>query len=158
MKTISRAAHRTTARHVPDLERLLDTCACNYERLMGVLALASVVEQWPDRAALQITTIDSDRYTSTISMQEKGTKHHYSLQLNRLIVRLYHDASLAEVLQWPDKRVLRGSYPYPNHRMAQRDEKEQLNQYLTEWLQDLVARRVAIFRLHNPKISRQGAT
>lgn len=135
-------------KHVPDLEHLLDTCARNYERLMGVLALASDVEAFPAKAALQIIPMDQDRYTSTLQLREVGAALPYSGNITALIVRLYHDAQLAEVLQWPNKRILRGSYPYPNDRMAQRDEKEQLNRFLTEWMQDLLARRVPFYRLN----------
>ena len=56
-----------------------------------------------------------------------------------MTVRLYHDASLAEVVGsevtgYQKHRYLLPRYSYPNSAMHQRDEKSQLNQFLGEVL------------------------
>jgi hypothetical protein len=49
-----------------------------------------------------------------------------------LDVRLYHDAQLAEVVSSRGCRQFAARHEYPNQQMHQRDEKAQLNQFLSE--------------------------
>jgi len=51
-----------------------------------------------------------------------------------LQVRLYHDARMAEVCVSQQISRLQPSYHYPNAKMHHRDEKEQCNHFLGEWL------------------------
>jgi uncharacterized protein YqiB (DUF1249 family) len=51
-----------------------------------------------------------------------------------LQVRIYHDASLAEVMGARGLRPIKPRYTYPNVAMYHRDEKAQQNRYLGEWL------------------------
>jgi len=53
-----------------------------------------------------------------------------------LEVRLYHDASLAEVITFDNERRFLPRNEYPNHKMFQQDEKSQLNLFLGEILDD----------------------
>ena len=57
-----------------------------------------------------------------------GSKH-YSMD-----VRIYHDATLAEVVAWQGHRQLQPRHEYPNPKMYQEDEKAQLNTFLGELL------------------------
>jgi uncharacterized protein YqiB (DUF1249 family) len=52
-----------------------------------------------------------------------------------LDLRLYHDASMAEIVAFQRHRHLEGRYDYPNPNMYQRDEKIQQNRYLAEILE-----------------------
>lgn len=56
------------------------------------------------------------------------------LPVPALQVRIYHDASLAEVMGARGLRPVKPRYQYPNTAMYQRDEKAQQNRYLGEWL------------------------
>lgn len=49
-------------------------------------------------------------------------------------VRVYHDAGSAEVISYQDQNRFHGKYEYPNTRMRQRDEKAQINRFLSEFL------------------------
>lgn len=51
-----------------------------------------------------------------------------------LTVRIYHDARSAEVAGYQSQSTFHSSYSYPNTRMRQRDEKVQLNRFLSEFL------------------------
>ena len=92
------------------------------ERLLGVLAL-DVVEACPYTTVLQVR-------------QELGLPW---LPAPKLEVRVYHDARMAEVVGAEQARRLLAIYPYPNQAMHQPDEKNQLNQFLGEWLSHCLA-------------------
>ena len=49
-------------------------------------------------------------------------------------VRIYHDASTAEVTSYQNHRNFKPHYAQPNPAMYQRDEKVQVNRFLGEWL------------------------
>jgi hypothetical protein len=49
-------------------------------------------------------------------------------------VRVYHDAKSAEVIKIDNQKVFHGVYEYPNRKMRQPDEKEQINRFLGEVL------------------------
>lgn len=50
-------------------------------------------------------------------------------------VRLYHDATVAEVIAWEGHRRFHARNEYPNPKMHQADEKAQLNRFLGELLE-----------------------
>ena len=52
----------------------------------------------------------------------------------QLTVRVYHDAQLAEVVEFAPFRRAQPRYDYPNPRMHQPNEKSQWNHFLGEWL------------------------
>lgn len=51
------------------------------------------------------------------------------------LVRVSHDAQVAEVVEFHRRRRLQARYAYPNVEMYQPDEKLQVNRFLGEWLQ-----------------------
>lgn len=51
-----------------------------------------------------------------------------------MVVRLYHDARSAEILDLEGRGQLDGRYAYPNRNMHQPDEKAQQNRFLAEFL------------------------
>jgi uncharacterized protein YqiB (DUF1249 family) len=57
-------------------------------------------------------------------------------------VRVYHDARVAEVIAYQGVHALRPFYPYPNPRMLQPYEKRRVNQFLGEWLNYCLVRRL----------------
>jgi hypothetical protein len=58
----------------------------------------------------------------------------FELPAPRIVVRLYHDAKSAEVVEFQNERHFKPAYGYPNGKMRQRDEKAQLNRFLSEYL------------------------
>ncbi len=50
-------------------------------------------------------------------------------------VRMYHDATVAEVIEWEGHKGIRPRHEYPNRYMYQSDEKAQLNRFLGELLE-----------------------
>ena len=53
----------------------------------------------------------------------------------KMVVRLYHDARMAEVISNQDVQQIKPRYDYPNEKMHLPDEKQQVNYFLKEWLQ-----------------------
>ena len=56
-----------------------------------------------------------------------------------MVVRLYHDAQVAEVCASQQISRFKASYDYPNKKLHQRDEKHQINQFLADWLRYCLA-------------------
>jgi len=89
----------------------------------------------------RITIVDSSRYTSTLEMTQFSANTPKFLQPTMLI-RLYHDAKVAEVLEAQRTARLEPVYEYPNLKMHQRNEKFMVNVFLAEWLHFCLTQRV----------------
>jgi len=57
-------------------------------------------------------------------------------------VRTYHDAKVAEVLNFQGHSRFEPSYDYPNPSMFQTNEKQQINHFFSEWLDHCLNSRV----------------
>ncbi len=134
------------ARYQVDLPALQATCAVNYRQLLRLLpqlhgalpvrrvALGSGGPPW---GVLRLETLEASPYTSLVRVvQEAGPSWSGGPEL---VVRVYHDARLAEVISARNTGHLQGVYPWPNPQMYQPDEKQQLNQFLGEWLRHCMA-------------------
>ncbi|MCD8522425.1 MAG: DUF1249 domain-containing protein [Saccharospirillaceae bacterium] len=127
-------------RYVPDLQEMAALCEANYLRLLKLLNGAEVGEMRAFRlsddlhCALVRLCVDEDhRYTTMVSVTQEGLSPDW-LQPLSMQVRLYHDASMAEVLSYQNQQRFDGRYSYPNPAMRMPDEKVQLNRFLAEWL------------------------
>lgn len=112
-------------------------CASNYAKLSRLVSLVDLevgegfyleIENQPK---LLIQLEQKSRHTVTYRLQQDSEK--ISLK-RRYLVRMYHDAKVAEVLSGLNQGMLPPVYPYPNSQMKQPDEKIQLNRFLSEWL------------------------
>lgn len=89
-----------------------------------------------DHLAYTVTVNEVTRYTSLLTFEQKAEQeqifnHSYH---PRMSIRLYHDARMAEVISSQDIHQVKPRYDYPNKHMHQQDEKQQINQFLNEWL------------------------
>ena len=79
------------------------------------------------------------RYTTLVYIaqtQQLTSKVSYNSILSPVMqIRLYHDARMAEVNSSQNIRWIKPRYDYPNKKMHLPDEKQQINQFLKEWLQ-----------------------
>jgi uncharacterized protein YqiB (DUF1249 family) len=92
---------------------------------------------WPEHSAyLRLKVDERFKYTSTVLVSHRYETNSPWLESPGLVVRLYHDASVAEVICMQRRKQLSGAYPYPNPNMHLPDEKLQLNEYLGEWLSE----------------------
>ena len=146
--------HLGLRRYSPDLCIQMATCDANYIRLLKLLPdmnQGTVIDvQIPysnstnnqasphaevSDLSFSVSVIESFKYTSTIEIIQaspKLTNRYY--ENPEMQVRVYHDASTAEVISYQHIRHFKSRYELPNQFMHQPDEKQQLNVFLSEWL------------------------
>ena len=129
--------------YTPNLSKLISDCEINYHRMMRLLPEIDDQEEWlfgVDAAEGQrlrqvsIRVSERSKYTTTVAVAQESLIDEW-VPKPTLTVRLYHDAHMAEVLSYQRNRSIRQTYPYPNEKMYQPDEKAQLNTFLGEWLE-----------------------
>jgi len=153
---------KQSKKYHPKLSTLMNLCEVNYMLLIRLLASNNNEETIgnernffiSDFLTYSIKTLEITRYTSLISicqempnakqvnvghdinLEEENKKGLCSSILHpKMTIRLYHDARMAEVISNQDIRQVKPRYDYPNSKMHLPDEKEQINQFLKEWLQ-----------------------
>ena len=112
------ANFKKLARVVPDLHELK----------------TSTTVQGKHGARLCLQILEISKYTKTFSLTLEHANEQPWLPNLHLKVRNYYDANVTEVLAFQRKHRLDARYSYPNRHMFQRDEKWQINQFLSEWL------------------------
>ncbi len=121
----------------PDVPGWMAQCAVNYASLCKLLP-----EPLPEgafmlaldgQAPVRISVEQQSRYTLTLKLEDTSPLHRW-LGSKAMLVRLYHDAHMAEVLAGVNQGMLKAVRAYPNDDMSQVDEKERLNHFLGEWL------------------------
>jgi len=85
-------------------------------------------------AHLSIRLLELNRYTQHLQIINHFKTDKRLLPALCLNVRVYHDATLAEVISCSGIGKLLPDYTYPNEKMLQKDEKRQANRLLFEWL------------------------
>ena len=129
-------------KHVPDLNRHHAGCRLNYELIRKIrvrFGEGSEVNFGVNYAGLQcrvsLSWKEIGKYTGLVINQCHPTEEISDcLSLPRFTIRLYHDLLMAEVTDETSDDFIRGAYPYPNPKMVQPNEREQLDRFLTEWL------------------------
>ena len=141
-------------RYQPNLVSLMTLCANNYFLLLKVQADKTQINQQRhffinEQLTYVVTVNEITRYTSLITFEQTAferkaiDKNTTNLDIKkfthafhpRMSIRLYHDARMAEVISSQDIFRIKPRYDYPNKHMHQQDEKQQINQFLNEWLQ-----------------------
>ena len=111
-------------------------CEANYHFLLRLFpgyeqAVRQIFEAGEGVVRLEVT--GRDRYTTDLRLFCQGLASAAFCNIN-LDLRLYHDASMAEVVNYHPSLRFEASYIYPNPKMVQRDEKYQRNLFLFELL------------------------
>lgn len=131
------------SRYSIDLRAHMAECDANYYRLMKLVpdlrerderALNLVIAE---RALkVRIRVLERCPYTTLMELTQLPLTDGLSFELPapRLTIRLYHDARNAEVIEFQNGRRFDPVYDYPNDEMRQRDEKAQINRFLSEYL------------------------
>lgn len=128
--------------YVPDLQELASLCEANYLRFVKLLPdsevgserLFKIVSTGQRQAQIRIRIDEVHPYTSMLTVEQEGLSPDW-IQPPSMSVRLYHDASMAEVLSYQNQHRFEGRYQYPNPQMRMPDEKVQLNRFLADWLE-----------------------
>lgn len=119
-----------------DLAAHLAECELNFVRLCRLLPRMEAGDcrsfSVGERTAVCIVVIERTPYTSLLEItQQQGSLAELD---SRMSVRVYHDAGVAEVANFAGCHRVLGKHDYPNRQMHQRDEKQQWNRFLGEWL------------------------
>tara|TARA_R100000306_G_scaffold62333_1_gene68714 strand:+ start:8408 stop:8875 length:468 start_codon:yes stop_codon:yes gene_type:complete len=129
-------------RYTPDIAELGATCEANYLRLSKLrpAELDSVDTLHYELFAeghylgvIKLSLTERSRYTDTILLEQTHAAGRW-LNDPHMLVRIYHDASMAEVISAQGHLRIDGFNDYPNDNMHLPDEKSQLNKFLAEWL------------------------
>lgn len=118
-------------------------CDANYIRLLKLLPdmhaagrrefMLPQLGEGAQRVVLEV--VESFKYTTTVSivLDVPGLSSAY-YRPPVMLVRLYHDATTAEVTSYQDERRIRVMYHEDELPRFYPDEKEQVNLFLAEWL------------------------
>ena len=90
-------------------------------------------EHSKENTVVEIKVVESFKYTTTLEITQRPELGGW-IRNPTMQVRIYHDASTAEVTSYQHHRNFLPRYTQPNARMYQPDEKMQVNRFLGEWL------------------------
>ena len=132
-----------TKKYRPHLPTLMTLCEVNYMLLLRVLADKEQVGEQrcffiSDFLSYRVQVNEVTKYTTLLTICQETSIKGYNLTAlfrPKMVVRLYHDARMAEVISNQGVRQIKPRYDYPNEQMHLPDEKQQINYFLKEWLQ-----------------------
>jgi hypothetical protein len=135
-----------------DLPAHMAECDANYLRLMKLFpglreedasVFGVMIGEHPHQVRLAV--LERGPYTTLIELEQQPRAPWNPRP--RMLVRLYHDARSAEVVECHGARHFRPVYEYPNRHMHLPDEKAQVNRFLTEFLSLCLSHGVAVTEL-----------
>ena len=91
---------------------------------------ASAIEE---TVTVELTVLETFKYTNTLQIIQKPALTEL-IKSPIMLVRIYHDASTAEVISSQGHKNFQARYPIINPKMYHADEKKQVNLFLGEWL------------------------
>jgi hypothetical protein len=112
----------------------------NYAKIMRVIPFIRAMhcnsQIWARTPAhqVEINILDVTKYTTSFSFLIKYAGRQKWLTQIHITVRCYHDARVAEVINFQHHKHFNARYSYPNPQMYQRNEKQQINAFLGEWM------------------------
>ncbi|MDG2250309.1 MAG: DUF1249 domain-containing protein [Gammaproteobacteria bacterium] len=86
-----------------------------------------------EKVIVEIKIVEAFKYTTTLEIVQRPELRKWMTNPS-MLVRVYHDASTAEVVSYQGHRNLKPRYSTPNPDMYHSDEKMQVNSFLGDWL------------------------
>ena len=86
-----------------------------------------------EAVTMELTVLETFKYTNTLKIIQKPELSEW-VKTPVMLVRIYHDASTAEVISSQGHNNFQPRYPRVNPMMYHSDEKKQINVFLGEWL------------------------
>ena len=86
-----------------------------------------------EAVTVELTVVETFKYTNTLKIIQKPELTEW-IKNPVMLVRIYHDASTAEVISSQGHSKFQARYPRVNPMMYHSDEKKQINDFLGEWL------------------------
>ncbi|MGP1834032.1 DUF1249 domain-containing protein [Shewanella frigidimarina] len=124
-------------KYQPNISAFLAVCGRNYAHILKWLPDQITINvPWQvegEFGKLSVNLLENTKYTQLIEISRPIPNGDFFKSPNA-IVRVYHDAQLAEVLTSQQIYRLKPVYDYPNIHMHHSDEKFQVNAFLEELL------------------------
>ena len=124
-----------------DLTKHMAECDANYHRLLRLFPKLKEQDEREFRlhlpsidAEVSFTVLERGPFTTHLQIKLHAQAAWMGMVAPDITVRAYHDAKSAEVVSYQHENRFHGKYEYPNQRMRQRDEKAQINRFLSEFL------------------------
>ena len=137
-----------SSRYRVNLDELMQLYAANYSLMTRLfptqLEVGQILRLTPKLGEdYLLESKELTRYTALYEIRQASAQAYNYLQ-PQLLVRLYHDARLAEVCASQQIYKLKPRYDYPNKKMHHQDEKHQTNQFLNDWLVFCLKQRIKV--------------
>lgn len=120
----------------------------NFRRLMLLMPEIRVFgkqcQSMRHQEGLHVDVLERHKYTTVINLVQNLPLKFLSTAMSSMIVRVYHDAEVAEVLSYQGQYRFKAKYDYPNPGMCQVREKQRVNEFLGEWLDYCLASDVPV--------------
>ncbi len=120
----------------------------NFRRLMLLMpelrAFGKQCRTAHSQEGLHVDVLERHKYTTVINLAQNLPLKFLSTAMSSMIVRVYHDAEVAEVLSYQRQYRFKAKYDYPNPEMCQVREKQRVNEFLGEWLDFCLASNVPV--------------
>jgi len=115
----------------------------NFHRLMLLLSELggdeACCQEVGHQEGLHVDVLERHKYTTVIKLAQRLPLSILSAAMPRMVIRVYHDAEVAEVLSYQRHYRFKPKYEYPNPDMCQMREKQRVNEFLGEWLDHCLA-------------------
>ena len=125
---------------LPKTSHHIAICEANYLRLSNLLS-HFILDKYHFKTILgnsksqDISFLVLDRTKHTLTIEAKQTNKSSSLNIFTLRINIFIDAEMAEVASYQSEKPL--PFFYKKSEIQSRDEKEQQNRFLTEWLESI---------------------
>ena len=110
----------------------------NFRRLMLLMPRLKVFAELSHctyrQDGLHVDVLEKHKYTTVVKLTQNLPLNFLSTAVSSMVVRVYHDAEVAEVLSYQRQYRFKAKYDYPNPEMCQVREKLRVNEFLGEWL------------------------
>ncbi|OUS31983.1 hypothetical protein A9Q98_02185 [Thalassotalea sp. 42_200_T64] len=147
------------AQYKPSLTRLSNSYENNFILLSRLLAGMNETGEMRsffinELLEYSISIVENTKYTHVVEFKQLVSKSEslaskVHLPKPSMLIRIYYDAKLAEVIENQYIKQLKPRYDYPNPQMHLPDEKQQAQQFLTEWLHLCLAQGRANIEISN---------
>lgn len=143
MEQLKPQRQKRREQRIERLGHLHSDCEMNYLRLQKIIGVTTGLTR-----VYQIGTTAEIEAEFEVTRESAYTRmlilHGHIRTLpwagnQKMAVRIYDDASMAEVVSIDRQRVRMLNYDYPNNDMYVPDEKNQLNQFLSVWLKRILS-------------------
>lgn len=152
--SVSEKIRQSKSQYKPDLNELISQCELNYALLVRLCPKLNnkepqnrsfsgnntagdtkQIEFRGDSNMLHLCLAISDvaRYTTTMKLNISSPRIRLNHSME-LIIRMYHDAKMLEVMEGSGPSALKAIYTGPQHSLKTVDEKRQINRFIGECL------------------------